>query len=120
MSGAFTIAHLDQMEHPWPKWILCRRSLGLESFGMNVAELQPGEAIPEHDEVARDQEEVFVTLVGNATLVIDGVDHPAPVGTFVRLDPQVPRFVRNDSDELTRVLIVSAPRASGFQPMDWA
>ena len=61
---------------------------GSSAFGMNVVDLQPGEKIPEHDETGRIQEEVFVTLAGSPTIVIDGVEHPAPEGTFVRLDPE--------------------------------
>jgi uncharacterized cupin superfamily protein len=94
-------------------------SLGLRAFGMNVAEIEPGEAIPEHDELPRDQEEVFVVLEGDATIVIDGADHPAPAGTFARLDPNPLRTVRNDSDAPVTVLIVSAPRSSGYEPLEW-
>ena len=120
MSDAYTIRHLDELEHPWPKWILARRSLGLRSFGMNVCELQPGESIPAHDETARDHEEVFVTLRGSPTMVIDGQEFAAPEGTFVRLDPAPVRTVVNSGAELARVLIISAPVSSGFEPMDWA
>ena len=49
---------------------------------MNVVELPPGETIPEHDETETDQEEVFIILSGEATMVIDGQDHPAPGGHF--------------------------------------
>jgi uncharacterized cupin superfamily protein len=116
----YTIMTVDEMEHPWPKWILARKSLGLASFGMNVAELPPGERIPEHHEVERDQEEVFVTLSGSPTIVIDGREHPAPEGTFARLDPEPMRYVVNKGDTVARVLIISAPRTSGYQPLDWA
>ena len=75
MSG-FTIVHMDDFERPFPKWALARKSLGLQSFGMNVCELPPGETIPEHDETGSDQEEVFIVLSGDATMVIDGEDHP--------------------------------------------
>jgi len=118
--SAFTIVHLDDFERPFPKWALARKSLGVSSFGLNVVELPPGEEIPEHDEVERDQEEVFVTLSGDATLVIDGQDHPAPAGTFARLDPEPRRTVRNDGTETAAVLILSAPRTSGYEPMSWA
>jgi len=118
--SAFTIVHLDDFERPFPKWALARKSLGVSSFGLNVVELPPGESIPEHDEVERDQEEVFVTLSGAATLVIDGQDHPAPAGTFVRLDPEPVRTVRNDGAETAAVLILSAPRTSGYEPLSWA
>ena len=116
----FTIVHVDDFERPFPKWALARKSLGIGSFGMNVVELAPGESIPEHDELARDQEEVFVTLAGEPTLVIDGDDHPARAGTYARLDPEPRRTVVNRSDAPATILIVSAPRTSGYEPPDWA
>lgn len=119
MAQGYTIKHLDELEHPWPKWILARKSLGIAAFGMNVCELQPGESIPEHDEQARDQEEVFLTLSGSPTVVVDGTGHAAPQGTFVRLDPALTRTVVNDGTDVARVLIISAPRTSGYEPMDW-
>jgi uncharacterized cupin superfamily protein len=118
--NSFTLAHLRDFERPFPKWALARKSLGVSSFGLNVVELPPGESIPEHDELERDQEEVFVTLGGDPTIVIDGEDHPAPAGTFVRIDPEPRRTVRNDGAETAVLLIVSAPRSSGYQPMSWA
>ena len=119
MTG-FTIVHMDDFERPFPKWALARKSLGLNSFGMNVVELPPGETIPEHNEVESDQEEVFIVLSGDATMVIDGVDHPAPAGTFARLDPEPTRTVANRSETEATVLIVSAPRTSGYTPLEWA
>jgi len=101
-------------------WTLVRRTLGVQSFGMNVVDLPPGEQIPEHDETERDQEEIFFVLSGNTTFVIDGEDHPARSGSFVRLDPEHTRTVRNNGSEPASVLIVSAPRSSGFEPMEWA
>jgi uncharacterized cupin superfamily protein len=118
--SAFTVMHLDEIEHPWPQWLLARKSLGVQSFGLNVAEIQPGEQIKEHDEVERDQEEVFVTLSGSPTLVIDGVEHPAPEGTFARIAPEPKRHVVNTGGTVARVLIISAPTTSGYEPMDWA
>lgn len=120
MAGSFTIVHLDELQHPWPKWRLARKSLGLASFGMNVCDLEPGEKIPEHDEKARGHEEVFLTLKGSPTIVIDGHEHPAPQGTFVRLDPEPLRYAVNNGDEPAQLLIISAPTTSGYEPMDWA
>jgi len=116
----FTIVHMSEFERPFPKWALARKSLGLQSFGMNVVELAPGETIPEHDETPTDQEEVFIVLSGEATMVIDGEDHPAPAGTFTRLDPEPLRTVVNRSDGDVTMLIVSAPRTSGYEPPPWA
>jgi uncharacterized cupin superfamily protein len=101
-------------------WELVRRTLGVQSFGINIVQIPAGEQIPEHDEIDRDQEEIFCVLSGNPTLVIDGQDHPATVGTLARLDPEHKRTVRNDAPEPADVLIVSAPRSSGYEPMSWA
>jgi quercetin dioxygenase-like cupin family protein len=115
----FTIKHLDELERNG-RWSLVRRGLGVRSFGVNVVEVEQGYSIPEHDERERDQEEVFVVLAGEAVMVIDGQDHPAPAGTFVRVEPARRRTVRNDGEEPVRVLIVSAPTSSGYEPLDWA
>ncbi len=118
MAG-FTVLHSDEFDREG-KWLLARRSLGVESFGMNLVELQPGESIPEHDETGRDQEEGFIVVEGDAVIVIEGEDHPARTGTFVRFEPHVKRTARNDGEAPVTLMMVSAPRASGYEPMSWA
>lgn len=118
-TDGFTITHRDDFERTG-RWSLARRSLGITSFGMNLVAVEPGYGIPEHDESGRDHEEVFVVLAGTLTAVLEGQEHPAPAGTFVRVDPQVRRTLRNDSDEPADLLIVSAPRSSGYEPLEWA
>jgi quercetin dioxygenase-like cupin family protein len=115
----FTIAHRDELERTG-RWSLVRKGLSLGSFGMNIVDIEPGYQIPEHDETQRDQEEVFLVLSGSATMIVDGKEHPAPEGTFIRVDPEPKRTMRNDSEASASVLIVSAPRSSGYQPMEWA
>lgn len=120
MACTFTITHDEELERAWDVWVLVRKSLGVASFGINMVELPPGGSIREHDETERDQEEVFFVVEGEPTLGVDGVDHPLRVGSFARLDPEPSRTVRNDGDAVARVLIVSAPRTSGYEAMDWA
>jgi len=115
-----TIRHDEELERAYGKWVLVRRSLGIDSFGINAVELPPGDSIPEHDETGRAHEEVFLVLDGYATLVVEGVDHPLRRGSFARLAPERKRTVRNDSDAVARVLIISAPVSSGYEPMEWA
>ena len=119
MAEGFTIGHLEDFERNG-RWSLVRRGLGVESLGLNVVEIEPGYSIPEHDEIERDQEEVFIVLDGECVMVVDGNDHPAPAGTFVRVAPAPKRTVRNDGVVPARVLIVSAPTTSGYEPMGWA
>lgn len=116
---SFKLAHRDDCETTG-NWQLVRRTLALQAFGINIVEIPSGEQIPEHDEVDRDQEEVFYVLDGSPTLVVDGEDHLAPAGTFARLDPVHSRTIRNDAEESASVLIVSAPQSSGYEPMEWA
>jgi uncharacterized cupin superfamily protein len=113
-----TFSHRDECETSG-NWRLVRRTLGVRAFGINLVDVAPGEQIPEHDEIERDQEEVFFILSGAPTLVVDGKDRPASAGTFARLDPEHSRTVRNDTNEPVSVLIVSAPQSSGYVPMEW-
>src|SRR3954463_5690849 len=119
MADGFTISHLSDFETNG-RWSLARRGLGVESFGLNVVEIEPGYSTPEHDETERDQEEVFVVLEGECVMVVDGAEHPAPQGTFVRVAPKPTGTIRTDSGSPAKVLIVSAPESSGYEPMGWA
>jgi len=114
-----TIRRREDLERSG-EWLLVRRSLGVEAFGVNLVEIPPGERIPEHDETGRDHEELFLVLEGSPSLVVDGREIEAPAGTFARLDPHLSRTVVNHGDEPAAVLIVSAPRTSGYEPLDWA
>lgn len=116
---AYDIVHRDDFETNG-NWSLARRSLGVNAFGINLVTISPGESIPEHDEVDRDQEEVFVVLSGTPQMSIDGNLTPAPAGTFCRVDPEHKRTVVNSGDSAAELLIVSAPRSSGYTDMGWA
>ncbi len=118
-SNGYVIAHREELETTG-NWHLVRRTLGINSFGVNLVEIPPGESIPEHDEHDRDQEELFFVVSGDPLLVIEGEEHAAPAGTFARLDPEVRRTVRNAGSTPASVLIMSAPCTSGYEPMGWA
>jgi mannose-6-phosphate isomerase-like protein (cupin superfamily) len=118
-ADGYVIAHRDELERSG-NWTLVRRSLDCRSFGVNLVEISPGETIPEHDETERGQEELFFILSGSPAVVIDGAEHPAPSGTFARVDPERRRTVRNTGSDPSSVLIVSAPTTSGYEPMAWA
>lgn len=115
----FTIAHRDEFERNG-RWALARKSLGVTAFGVNLVTIDPGKDIPEHDELDRDQEEVYIVLAGDAAAVVDGREHPAPAGTFIKVEPPRKRTVRNVGTTPVDLLMVSAPRTSGYEPMGWA
>jgi quercetin dioxygenase-like cupin family protein len=100
-------------------WHLARKSVGAEAFGFNIVDIEAGGEIPAHDHTGDDQEEVFVILDGEGTIVTDGEEHAAPAGTFCRLAPEVNRTIRNNSDSTVRALLIGVPVKSGYEPMSW-
>src|ERR1700760_5149049 len=67
-------------------WILARRALGTSAFGYNLVEIEPGGALPEHDESGSGQVEVYFVLDGEATVSIDGVEQAAPPRTVASIE----------------------------------
>ena len=80
---------------------------------------RPADEIPAHDHTGDNQEEVFVILEGQGTIVTDGEEHDAPAGTFCRFAPEVNRTIRNESDANVRALLIGVPVDSGYQGMGW-
>ena len=70
-----------------------RRELGVSSFGMNLIVLEPGQRgrIHAHDR----QEEVYLVLAGELTLVVEGVAHVLGKERMVRVGPGVRRQLVN-------------------------
>jgi uncharacterized cupin superfamily protein len=123
MAEGFTIKHVDQFEEMEGSgsatWRLARKTLGAESFGFNVVDIGPGGQIPEHNHSGDNQEEVFIILDGQATIVADDAEHEAPAGTFCRYAPEVNRTIRNETDTNVRALLIGVPADSGYKEMPW-
>ncbi|CAN5497593.1 hypothetical protein BH20ACT15_BH20ACT15_13120 [soil metagenome] len=124
MADGYAIKHVDEFEEMeglgGATWRLARRTLGADAFGFNVVDLEPSGELPAHDEAESGQEEVFVVLDGEATIVADDEEHAAGPGTFVRYGPQVRRTVRNASEAPIRLLLIGVPGDSGYEPPSWA
>ncbi len=124
MADKFTIKRREELESMEGSgnstWRLVRRPLELEAFGINMVEIGPGGQIPEHTESGSGEVEVYAILEGEGKFRLDGTDHEAPAGTFVRIDPEVSRTIVNDSDAPLTALLIGAPADSGYEPMaDW-
>lgn len=70
-----------------------RRELGVQSFGLNLITLQPGQGSRVH--VHEAQEEVYLVLEGELTLVIEGEDTTLARGRMARVGPAVRRQLVN-------------------------
>lgn len=123
MADGYTIKRIDEFEEMegsgGATWRLARKTLGAEAFGFNVVDIEAGGEIPAHDHTGDNQEEVFIILDGQCTIVTDGEEHEAPTGTFCRFAPEVNRTIKNASDANVRALLIGVPVDSGYQGMGW-
>jgi quercetin dioxygenase-like cupin family protein len=123
MADDYEIKHIEEFEEMegsgGATWRLARKTLGAKAFGFNVVDLAPGGELPEHDESGSGQEEVYIVLDGEGTLVADGEEIAAPAGTFARYGPEVKRTIRNKSDAPIRALLIGVPGDSGYEAMSW-
>jgi uncharacterized cupin superfamily protein len=91
MAEGYTIKSVDDFEvmegSGGATWRLARKTLGAEAFGFNVVDIAPGGEIPAHDHAEEDQEEVFIILDGQGTIVAGDEEHDAPAGTYCRFAP---------------------------------
>ncbi len=124
MAEGYSVKHVDDFEtmegSGGCNWSLARKTLGAENFGFNVVDIDPGGELPGHDESESGQEEIFIILDGEGTIVAGVDEHPAPAGTFVRYSPETRRTIRNDSEAPLRALLIGVPGDSGYEAPDWA
>lgn len=101
-------------------WLLARKALGTGAFGYNLVEIAPGGQIPAHDEGQSGQVELYAILEGEATMLLDGEEHPAPPGTFASIEPAANRQILNRSDAKVVALLIGVQPEGGYEPMSWA
>lgn len=81
-----------------------REPLGCDHLGLTVVECTPGWEGKEHDHSEQGEEEVYLLLEGNATVVADGERIPLEAGDALRLSPDTTRQIKNGDTESTFVL----------------
>ncbi|HWP59120.1 MAG TPA: cupin domain-containing protein [Candidatus Acidoferrales bacterium] len=91
------------------------RTLGCTGVGFSFVRYKPGQG-GGHMHRHEVQEEIFATLKGNGTIIIDGERIPMPEGTIVRVSPEAYRAIGNDSGEDVIFLIVGGIPPKDFPP----
>jgi uncharacterized cupin superfamily protein len=86
-----TFATLDR-DAP-DRFQLLRRALGVTAFGINLLVLQPGQRSRVH--VHERQEEVYLVLEGELTLIVEGTEHRLGPDAIVRVGPSTRRQLVN-------------------------
>jgi quercetin dioxygenase-like cupin family protein len=124
MAENYSIKHRDEFERMEGSgectWLLARKALGTGAFGYNLVEIAPGGQIPEHDESGSGQVELYLILEGEATMRLDGEDHPAPAGTFASVEPAATRTILNRSGAPVTAMLIGVQPEGGYEPMSWA
>ncbi len=83
-----------------------RKELGVESFGINLIVLRPGERGRIHSHAH--QEEVYLVLAGELTLGVEGSEHVLGVDRLGRVPAQVRHQLVNAGSELLVLLALGA------------
>jgi uncharacterized cupin superfamily protein len=88
-----TVSHTKLDRNPPERFQSLRRELGVESFGINLIVLQPGQRgrIHAHER----QEEVYMVLGGELTLFVEGKERVLGVDELVRVGSAVRRQLVN-------------------------
>jgi uncharacterized cupin superfamily protein len=91
-----------------------RRQLGVGAFGMNLIVLQPRQRgrIHAHEH----QEEVYLVLEGELTLLVEGVEHVLGPDRLVRVGPAVRRQLVNAGPQ--RVVLLALGGSGDHQSRD--
>jgi mannose-6-phosphate isomerase-like protein (cupin superfamily) len=89
-----TTAKID-LDDPGDGFQRIRRKLGIESFGLNVLTLRPGQRNRIHRHLR--QEEVYLVLAGELTVVLEDESVVLGEHELVRIEPAVRRQLTNPS-----------------------
>lgn len=89
------------------------RPMGCKAVGFSFVRYRPGGGaayVHRH----RVQEEVFITLKGTGSIILDGRRHSMPEGTIMRVSPQVYRAIGNASKRDVVYLILGGIPPKNF------
>jgi quercetin dioxygenase-like cupin family protein len=82
-----------------------RDALDCERIGMTVLDCEPGWTGKEHDHADDGQEEVYLLVEGEATVVVEGEPVEMEGGDALRVAPDAARRIENGETESTFVLV---------------
>jgi uncharacterized cupin superfamily protein len=111
---AFAVLDRDSQERFQP----LRRQLGVSSFGLNLIVLAPGQRGRIHAHAR--QEEVFLVLEGQLTLLVEAVEYVLGPDRLVRVGPAVRRqLVNGGSERLVLLALGGAGEHVGRDGQAW-
>ncbi|MFC7233502.1 cupin domain-containing protein [Saliphagus sp. GCM10025308] len=81
--------------------------LGCEKMRPRLWYVGPGDEMSHHRQT--EQEEVYFVVQGPGRISIDGTDRDVPEGTLLRIPPETPRQIFNDTADEHVWYVVGAP-----------
>jgi uncharacterized cupin superfamily protein len=117
---AAKIVDIPPVKPDWPAtWKSVRHFFGITAFGVNAVSKDAGNVlIPEHDETASGQEELYIVCEGEATATLDGEEASVPAGTAVMTGPACRRkFVAAASP--TTLLVIGGTPGKAYEVGEW-
>jgi mannose-6-phosphate isomerase-like protein (cupin superfamily) len=115
-----SVDEIPPVKPDWPEtWKSIRAYFGIEAFGINAATKDEGKVlIPEHDESASGQQEVFFVHEGEAIATVGGEEFRAPAGTFVAVEPGTRRKFEAAASPTT-IVVIGSPVGRAYEIGDW-
>jgi uncharacterized cupin superfamily protein len=116
MAGDVSFATLDRGGAE--RFHSLRTELGVESFGINLITLAPGQRGRVH--LHERQEEVYLVLEGELTLGIEGVEHRLGPDQIARVPASVRRQIANEgTQQLVLLALGGAGEHAGRDAVAW-
>lgn len=106
-----SVARSDELEYFYHgAFGRLRAGLGLRAFGIQIVRMPPHSDIyPEHDHTENDQEEVYITVSGAATLLVGGRHYRLEPGVFIRVGAREVRKVVTESEPVELIVVGGTP-----------
>jgi quercetin dioxygenase-like cupin family protein len=113
MSG-WHVADVNEIpptKEDWPDtWKSVRHHFGITGFGVNAVTKDAGNVlIPNHDETASGQQELYFVHAGAVKATVDGEEVDLPAGSFLHCEPEVVRGLESTESPTTLLVIGGAP-----------
>jgi len=105
------INEIPPVKPDWPAtWKSVRHHFGITAFGINAVTKDEGNVlIPEHDESASGQQELYFVHAGEVKATLDGEEMTVPAGSLVHCEPGAKRKFESAASPTTLIVIGGCP-----------
>jgi mannose-6-phosphate isomerase-like protein (cupin superfamily) len=112
--GVAEVNEIPPVKPDWPAtWKSVRHHFGITAFGINAVTKDADKVlIPEHDETASGQEELYFVHAGEVAATLDGERVTVPAGGMISVGPTVKRKIESTASPTTLICVGATPGAA--------